>query len=227
VTHKFSRAFILVACSAAISMLPVSAIPLSTLLGPPPVPFASGPLTFTFTGYNDVVSCTEGINVVACNPSDFAPVNPALINVADADGGSSLVTPPVPGFVLQGTFLAQSYYDTTTGEWVSVDNDITLNYTVTASSAIIDDVVLDVSGNVLVPNDGSEPPSITVGETGNDGLNLQVTDPPPLTLDVADLTTPTASLTVTKDITLISGAGEVCANGVVSEAAPTAGCGAF
>src|ERR1700689_4092110 len=106
------------------SMVPASATLLSTLLGPPQVPFTSGPLTFTFTGYSDIVTCLEGVTAVTCNPADYAPVTPASINVADADGGSSLVTPPVPGFVLQGTFLAQSYWDSVNDVWVSVDNDI-------------------------------------------------------------------------------------------------------
>jgi hypothetical protein len=95
------------------------------------------------------------------------------------------------------------------GNYVNTTEDITLGYTVTASAGLISDLHLGVGGAALVPPTGSTPPEFTIGESTNapGAGSLSVTDPPPSFTASLDLPTPVASLSVVKDISLISGSG--------------------
>lgn len=213
-THKLSRLLLLAASSVAISIAPLSADNLQNYLngtdsGSNGNTFTDGSLSITFTGYSDTVTCSEGVTVVACNPTDYAPLAASTITINPSDGGSSLLNPAVPGFVLSGTFLAQSYLDPTTGQYVNVDEDIQLTYTVTDTQGAINGIDLALGSPVINPS-GAEPPEINVGESTSQFPTdvLQVTDPPPTTVDTLTLPTTASTLTVSKDITLISGAGQ-------------------
>jgi hypothetical protein len=204
---------ILAVCCAAISMLPLSAASLNSLLGSTPatglvvgnVDFYDFSFSASCAGEGTVFSCSQLISDGFITGIG-SETNPGSLQISpDTAGG-------LDGFNVTGALktIADGSNPTTM--------DITLTYDaeiVQPSSNLIGDVYLE--GSVALNpacTSGSCPPnpSIAISETvtstgvGQIGF-LQVTDPPPVMADLINLSTDVSSLSVTKDIDLDSGTG--------------------
>lgn len=215
-THKFSRTLILAACTAAISMLPLAADPLSDYLtsvgGGDYVSngttFTDGDKTIKFNSYSLSVTCFDTVLAtdITCPTGSFAPTTPGGLNVVGSDT-VSVTGAGLYGFTLQGLVQAKSFMNG--ADQVDVTEDIGLTYTVTASAGLISDLHLGVGG-ASVTGTTTNPPAILITESTNDpgAGSLSVTDPPPTFTAQLNLPSPyVSSLVVTKDISLESGAG--------------------
>jgi hypothetical protein len=214
VTHKFSRIIILAVCCAAISMLPLSAASLESLLG---VPASSGLIVgdVDFYDFDFDVSCQGGsggsITSCATLQTDglVSGVNPAAISISpDTNGG-------MDGFEITTPLKATADGN---GDPTTVDMTLSYDAEIVNSSNTIGDVLMEgsVGLNPNCPMGGSCPPnpSVVVSETvfnGSSPFNqigvLQITDPPPVLSDLINLSTDVSSLSVLKDIGLNSGSG--------------------
>ncbi len=215
-THKLTRTLIFVACSAAISLSPLAADDLGNYLSSigggaydsNGSSFTDGNLSITFTFYSDTVTCFDPVHgAVACPSGVASPTGPDALSLFQSTVVSAPGLPSLDGFTLQGTVQAQSELDSY-GNLESTTEDITLEYTVTDNSGSISDLHLGVGGASLT-GATSDPPEFTVGEsTDAPGAgSISVTDPPPSFTDQINLPTPVSTLTVAKDISLISGSG--------------------
>lgn len=215
-THKLTRTLIFAVCCAAISMLPVSAVSLSSLLGVSEAGgLQVGDVVFYDFGFSATCSggtggsastnCATlvGDGLIQGITSETNP-NPLSI-VPDTAGG-------LDGFALQGSLKAIS--DGTSATLL----DITLTYdaAIVGSTNLITDVHLGATSSLnpqcKVGATCPPVPSLAIEETVNDSngnfLNLlQVTDPPPSLSDAVILTPGVPAIQVVKDINLNSGAG--------------------
>ena len=215
-THKLTRTLIFAACSAVISISPLAADNLGNYLTPigggaydsNGTSFTDGDKTITFTFYSDTVTCNDPVHgAVACPTGVASPTGPDALSIFASSVFSAPGLPSLEGFTLQGTVQAQSEVDSF-GNLESTTEDIALEYTVTASAGLISDLHLGVGG-ASVTGATSDPPEFTIGESTNapGAGSISVTDPPPSFTDQINLPTPVSSLSVLKDISLISGSG--------------------
>jgi hypothetical protein len=214
VTHKFSRLIKLAVCCAAISMLPLSAASLESLLGVGP---GSGLVVgdVDFYDFDFDVSCTGGAggSITDCGTLQsmglVTGINPMSISIApDTNGG-------MDGFEITTPLKATA---DSSGDSTTVDMTLSYDAEIVDSSNTIGDVLMQGSvglnpvchvGQTCPPN-----PSVVVSETvfnGSSPFNqigvLQISDPPPVLSDLIDLSTDVSSLSVLKDIGLNSGTG--------------------
>jgi hypothetical protein len=226
VTHNFSRALILAASFAAISMVPAAADTLnqylnSTDTGSSGLTFTDEDKTITFEFYTDTVSCYDPVAAasVTCPTTAYSPTTPSAITV-DPSSALSESGLHLPGFTLTGSFLAQSYEDAA-GNWVDVTNDITLEYTVQATAGLISDLHLALGGEGLISTTPpTVPPEILVSESTSPNVGTLTVSDPGANQTYSLYLSPsqyTNELEVTKDITLQSGAGETAGLGWSAE----------
>jgi hypothetical protein len=193
-------------------MLPLAADTLNEYLpGGTDASFTDGDKTIVFESFTDTVTCydpVKGIDV-SCALGSYNPTTPAGLTVAPSTS-VSVTGLDLPGFTLEGLVQVKSFVDSY-GNYVDVTSDIALIYSVTATAGEISDIHLGVGG-ASVTGTTSDPPAILISESTNivGADSLTVTDPPPtftaaLTLTPSEYTT---SATVTKDISLESGAGQ-------------------
>lgn len=172
--------------------------------------FTDGDKTIVFSSFSETVTCydpVKGIDVT-CATGSYNPTTAAGLTVTPSST-NSITGLGLYGFTLQGLVQVKSFLDSY-GNYVDVTEDISLDYTVTASAGLISDLHLGVGG-ASVTGTTSNPPSILVTESTNDpgAGSLSVTDPPPTFTAALNLPTPyLSSLIVYKDISLESGAAQ-------------------
>ncbi len=204
-THKFTRFLTLGAFLAAASVLPLGAVTLGSLIGSTQ---ATGLVVGNVDYYNFSFSTSCFVGGVGTSCSSL--VTSGNVNGIDPTGITVTAASGIPAGE-QGFQITTPLSVTSNGQNVVLDVTLTYDATVVGSSSLISDVYL-AGADTFNPPTGSNPPSISVGETVTSSTGtflgkVQISDPPANLANTIVLTPAVSSIIVTKDISLQSGAG--------------------